>query len=440
LAQPRFFSAPHPDAVGSLFDPFVVDACRLLRLELFPWQEMVLRRALEVDGSGRLCWRHVVVSVSRQSGKSVGLLRPLAVARWLMGARWGVPQTMLQVARKRDAASKLMVRPDAVRLAEGFGVAAKRGNGFESWEFPDGSLWRVESKSGAYGETTHLLICDETWDIGADDFWSSLFPTTTEAENSQVWMVSAANAKAGPLMVSRREAGIDPLKDDVMIADWGAGSDDDPFDLRTWWRSSPRWTPDRFDTLRDALDGGRASFMAEFLNVWPVSASGRQVEWPVGFADAPSCERGGAEVVVVEHGAEGAYGVVAGRREGQGVALWGERVGSLESAVELAGRWADGGVAVVAGLSVASSFPGCEKVGTRETKQHSSVFAEAVVSGRVAHDHSDVMQESRDAVAMPVDGHLVLSASRSRGPVPVLKGMLWAHMWLSRPQEVALIV
>ena len=71
VAPPRFFSSPHPDAVGSLFDTYGVEAARLLGVELYPWQAMVLERALEVDGEGRLCWSTVVVSVSRQSGKSV---------------------------------------------------------------------------------------------------------------------------------------------------------------------------------------------------------------------------------------------------------------------------------------------------------------------------------------------------------------------------------
>jgi hypothetical protein len=436
---PLHFSAPHPDAVGSYWDVYGERVSQVLGIVPLLWQEMVLRRGLEFRADGSLCWTECVVSVARQSGKSVGLLRPLAVVRALLAQEWGVPAFVTHVARNREAARKLLVRPDAVRLAEAAGVVVKAGKGDEAWVWPDGSMWQVFASNGAYGETSSMLFTDEGWDIRPEHYEDALAPSLTEAFRPQEWHTSAADSGCTPFFPGRIAAALSGADPSVMVAVWAAAPDDDPFDPLTWWKASPRWSEQRFARIRKAMYS--PSVREQYLNIWPQGSAGLGAEWPAGWSRCARAEPGVAQVVVVEHGAEGVYGVVGGRVDGRVVSCWGLRVGSLAEAVAEVERMSAGGAQVVAGLSVAGAFPGCAKVGVRETKEHSARFAEAVRDGQLAHDHgADVMQESRDAVAVRVDGRQVLSANRSRGPVPVLKGMLWAHMWLSRPQEVALIV
>ena len=337
---------------------------------------------------------------------------------------------MAQVARDRQAASRLMVRDDARRLAAGIGVQVKAGQGYESWAWEDGHLWKVIAQSGAYGETTQLLILDETWDISEDNYWQGLYPTTTEAVNAQRWMVSAAHEKAQPLLLGMRAAGIDANDQDVMIAEWSAEPGADVFDPQTWWLASPHWSRTRFDSLRGALRGPVGAFRAQFLNVWPeveAAGSGEVVAFP-GWEDAPRVDGGPPAGAAggLEMSADGSVFGVAAAVWGDTARVWCRTAGSLGEAEQILRGWQVRWV--VAGASFAGdvTLPVSEGI-SRQVKERLPMVQQLLRDGKLAHDHDEgAGLEFGRARVYESESGLVLSARRSKGTVTSCKAAVWA--------------
>jgi hypothetical protein len=75
---PRLMTPPHPRAVASLGEEFVVFAAGRMQGQLRWWQRLAATRLLEVDDEGHLVWPAALVLTARQVGKST-LLRELAI-------------------------------------------------------------------------------------------------------------------------------------------------------------------------------------------------------------------------------------------------------------------------------------------------------------------------------------------------------------------------
>ena len=107
---PRLMTSAHPTATGTYGPAFVrwVDGQPQLHPRktqgLLWWQRLVAYRALEHDADGALVWRNVLLTVSRQSGKS-WLLRSLIAWRIAHADLFGELQQVLHVAHKLDAAA-----------------------------------------------------------------------------------------------------------------------------------------------------------------------------------------------------------------------------------------------------------------------------------------------------------------------------------------------
>jgi hypothetical protein len=70
---------------------------------LRPWQRYALNRALEHRADGSLRWSEVLLTVARQSGKTI-LLRGLCGWRGSSSEVFGEPQTVLSVANLKETA------------------------------------------------------------------------------------------------------------------------------------------------------------------------------------------------------------------------------------------------------------------------------------------------------------------------------------------------
>ena len=95
---PRYMTAPHPDAVGS----YGAGALEFLEAEagiaLRWWQRLALVRQLEHDADGLLVWITVLLTTSRQVGKSV-LLRGGATWRLHQADLFGEEQTIMHTGK-----------------------------------------------------------------------------------------------------------------------------------------------------------------------------------------------------------------------------------------------------------------------------------------------------------------------------------------------------
>jgi len=410
VPEPRFFSDRHPDAVGTYWDTFGRQAYELLGLTPRPWAERVLSRGLEFDASGEFCWSECVVSVSRQSGKSLGVLRPLAVARALMAAQWEQPAFVMHVARQREAARKLLIRPDAVKLAERMGLKVSRGRGDESWVWPDGTMWQVFATASAYGETVSLLLTDEGWDIRAEHYHDAMAPTLTEAFRPQEWHTSAADASATSFMLKKREAAI-AGRDGMMIAEWSADPAADPFDPLTWHQASPHWHEQRYKAIVRAASN--RSMREQFLNIWPQVGSAKMAQFArwAQLGDVGGAPPAGS-VAAIERSMHGDIFAVAVAAPGSEL-LWVRLVGSMPAAEELCQSW--NVRHVVVGKSLADLAR--RATGTFESwrvRQWLPEFRRAVDEGLVRHNHDvNVAAQFADAQLVETENGVALSERKS---------------------------
>lgn len=335
---PRLMTAMHPKAVGSL-GPEMLAWAEEQRLHVKKsvghrwWQRLVAHRALEHDENGRLCWRLVIVSAPRQSGKS-WTERTICAWRINQAERWGEEQSLLHVAHKLIAAQEVW-RP-AARWAIGQdGASVRWANGEQMIQLADGSRWMIQAATDGAGVAFSLsfALIDEAWRVPRRVFDEAIEPTLAESESPQAWLVSTAGTSESDLMLSNRAAAIDSLDDpgDVLLLEWSAPPDpeldiDDP---AVWRACQPHWDDRRQERLAEArATVSERAFRQQFLNMWVPGISGpllgenvwkraaitARPSGPVAFGVAVAPDRMSA--VIVAYG--GQIGEMIEHREGAG--------------------------------------------------------------------------------------------------------------------------
>lgn len=244
-------------------------------LKLRGWQGYAIDRALEYDvETGELCWPICVLTLSRQSGKSV-LARAICMWRLHNAELFGETQTIIHVANKRATAMEVM-RPAGIWAVEKYGKQAARwGNERAGIELPTGDRWLIHAAndSAGVGFSINMAFLDEAWSIDKNVFESALEPTMAERLQTQAWLVSTAGDSGSDLMASYRQLAIDRLGSDdpgnVLLLEWSAPPTADPDNPETWKFASPEWNPKREAFLTKAHNNiEQSSWLREYLNMW----------------------------------------------------------------------------------------------------------------------------------------------------------------------------
>jgi hypothetical protein len=244
-------------------------------LQLRGWQAYALDRALEYyPDTGELCWPTVVLTVARQSGKSV-LSRAICMWRLHHADLFGEPQTILHVANKRSTAMEVM-RPAGIWAVEKYGKQAARwGNERAGIELPSGDRWLIHAAndSAGVGFSINMAFLDEAWSIPSQVFMGAIAPTMAERLNPQAFLVSTAGDSSSDLMASYRQRAIDHLGADdpgnILLLEWSAPPTADPDDPETWKYASPEWNDKREAFLRGQWENiEQSSWLREYLNMW----------------------------------------------------------------------------------------------------------------------------------------------------------------------------
>jgi len=410
---PRFMSRPHPTAVGTLGWEFIewaeAEPQRAINPKrsggLRPWQKLVALRALEVDAEGRLCWRTIVLTVSRQSGKS-WLLRALMLWRLQQGDRLGEQQAILHIAHKLSAAMEVWRPATRWALAEWGKGSVRFANGEQRIEAPDGSRWLIQAANDGAGVSMSLsaALVDEAWRVKREIVDGAIDPTFAEAEQPQLYLVSTAGDWSSDLMLAYRQTGIETLDrpESLLLLEWSAHPGDDPAKPATWKRASPFWSDRREETIRDKRSKVTdAEFRTQWLNQWVADAGTGMVllsaeAWN-GAARSdlqPPIGDGFGIVVEVEDNIGEGSAVAVAWAAGSGViggyatafpnlmAAWLE----LE---ELRERWPQ--CAIQVGLTLRHDpallaiEPNPEGVGTAETRAALPLLRELLNTGRLLH-------------------------------------------------------
>jgi Phage Terminase len=332
---PRLVTGKHPRAVGT-YGPAIAEwalerpGLHTRRIaDLRWWQYYALDRIFEHDDDGALVWETVLLSGSRQIGKSV--LERCAVS-WRQHAaeHFGGPQDILHVAHKLIAAQEVW-RPAARWALECYGKSAVRwANGEQQIELPDGSRWMIQAATDGAGVsfTLSMALVDEAWRISRAVVDGAITPTMAEAEQPQTWLVSTAGTSQSDLMIANRQLalGLDDAEADssILLVEWSAPPDpdldiDDP---AVWRMASPHWDARRERRVRQARAkvtdaASELQFRQQWLNQWVPTTSDplfdearwRQAEWggvlpagPVSFGADIAADRSHAVIVTMAGG------------------------------------------------------------------------------------------------------------------------------------------
>jgi hypothetical protein len=300
---PRFLTAVHPLAVGSYGDAFIAWAdthpeLHPRRSEGLRWfQRLLAYRLLEHDIEGRLVWRNVLITLSRQCGKS-----------WFLRALicWRIQQRMLFQDEEQLAlsmANKLIAAQEVWRPAKFWGQRQDWGvriaNGEQHLESPDGGRWLVRAASDGVGASFSLsmIVVDEAWQVRRDVV-ESADAAMTESESPQLLLVSTAGDSSSDLFISYRADALDELQapGNTLIAEWSTPRDQPLDEPSSWRRASPFWTERREREVADKFNKlERGEFTQNFLNWWQPTVRTKEDKTHQPFtADALEATNGAA--------------------------------------------------------------------------------------------------------------------------------------------------
>ena len=423
-----------------------------LGLELYLWQRYALERILERRGDGSLRWRRVILTVARQSGKSV-LSRGLC--SWRLGASdvFGEAQAVLSIANVRETARRHW-QAAAAELERSIGANVRRSNGQEALELGDGSTWKVAAATldGGVGSSLSLAFVDEGWRIAADVVQQSLEPTMIATAEPQLILVSTAGDGGSELLLSARALAIaelaDPDNATTLILEWSASPDADIDDRDAWRQASPEWSPQRVAALEHARKTtSELAWRTMYLNQWVRSAS----SWvaPSAWSSAAVAElelpRKPAGTVAINDDAAGeGFAFVLAVLDGDRVKVRGRVFGSRRElwrelellALERRGLTVlypssfEAHVAKLSGVELG-------KVATAEQRSGFGPTRSAIADGRLEHDGDAALTEHvLTAVPLTIpDAGTTLSAKRSPGPIFAARAMVWAVGHELRPDR-----
>ena len=452
LVAPRIETPRPSDVVGSHGGEATAWVREYLGLELYAWQRYALERILERRATGELRWRRVILTVARQSGKSV-LSRGLC--SWRLGAAdvFAEPQAVLSIANVRETARRHW-QAAAVELETSIGANVRRSNGQEALELADGSTWKVAAATldGGVGSSLSLAFVDEGWRIAADVVQHSLEPTMIATAEPQLILVSTAGDGGSDLLLSARAQAIAELADPdtatTLILEWSASPDADIDDRDAWRQASPEWSRQRVAALEHARrTTSENAWRTMYLNQWVQAA----LSWiaPSSWAAAGRPElvlpAKPAGTVAINDDAGGAgYAYVLAVLDGDRVAVSGrafstrrELWAALETlALERRGLTVlypssfEAHVAKLSGVELA-------KVATAEQRSGFAPTRSAIADGRLEHDGDETLTEhvlTAVPLTMP-DVGTTLSAKRSPGPIYAARAMVWAVGHELRPDR-----
>lgn len=266
--SPRFRNAPSGVADDA---QRCIDLAALAGLNLYEWQQDVLRAALTLDPSGRWAARNAVLVCPRQNGKG-GVLEALELY-WLFATD---DKLIIHTAHRFDTAQDHFLRvrslvecsPELMKRVKSIRVA----NGSEGIVLKDGSrlLFKARSKGGVRGLSPDKIVLDEAFYLW-DEALSAILPALAARPNPQVWYTSSSPINGPESDVLRRlcKRGREGDPSTAYIeysSPYGANLDDEG----EWHKANPSLSGGlSIDTLRS----NRAAmtdeaFAAEHMGVW----------------------------------------------------------------------------------------------------------------------------------------------------------------------------
>lgn len=239
-----------------------------------PWQEQVLRTALE-EVDGKPAYRTVILGVPRQCGKSSLLLGIM-----LASATAGRKRSVYTAQTGFDARRKLV--DDWAPMLEQSKLGAMvekvyRANGTEAIIFKNGSRLEVMPNSivAGHGRTIDgAAVIDEAFADTDDRREQAMIPAMATKPSAQLWIVSTAGTEESVYLRRKialgRQAVEDGLDQDICFFSWEAPEDADIDDPATWRAAIPAlgYTISEEVVRQARLTMSENDFRRSWLNQW----------------------------------------------------------------------------------------------------------------------------------------------------------------------------
>lgn len=192
---PRIFTPPLRELTPETTAGFAVIefAREMLGIELLPWQEWLVKHALELLPDGTFRFRTVVILVARQNGKST---LAQVVSLFFLYVR-GVA-LVIGTAQNLDIAEEVWqgavdMAEDVPELAEEI-ARVNKTNGKKALELHGGYRYKVQAanRRGGRGLSGDFVLMDELREHQTWAAWGAITKTTLARKHAQVWALSNA--------------------------------------------------------------------------------------------------------------------------------------------------------------------------------------------------------------------------------------------------------
>lgn len=214
-----------------------------------PWQRLVADVGLELDpATGLPCYRSVVVTVPRQSGKTT-LVLGWECQRAIDVSGWGGPQRIVYSAQTGNDARKKLIE-DQVPILEPrkatLGIRRiLKGMGNEAVEFRNGSriVLMASGEESGHGKTVDLGVIDEAFADADSRREQALIPAMVTKPAAQI-LVSSTMGTDDSLLLNRlvdtgRAMATAGETSGIAYFEWSAADDADLDDPDGWWDWMP---------------------------------------------------------------------------------------------------------------------------------------------------------------------------------------------------------
>ena len=449
-APARYATAPSGLPTDGLA---VAVIARLLGTPLMPWQRQVANVACErrPDGS----WRYpvVVVTVPRQSGKTV-LMGAVMVHRAVTRPD---AQVFYTAQTGKDAAERWRDVLKKCQNSEVFQqfIQTRLSAGGQAIEFPNSSAVRpfAPTANSLHGYTPPLVMIDEAMAHDAVDgtnLMGAIAPAQITIPDRQLWIVSTAGSANSTWLrewVDRGRAQVADPAATMAYFEWSMADDADPYHPDTWAGFHPALGHTiTADALRDQIGVPHSEWLRAYCNVWtrtqttviplstwdalssPLTKPAASARVAFGIDVTPALD--GAAIVAAWQLPDGRTAVkpvlVA-----PGVRWLAAVVNAIRDAYPYSTMTAD-----LRGPAhdVADDLGTLDPVTTEDATAGFAQWMRAVATRRIIHDGAAAL---RDAIANAAtrelgDGH-IWSAKASAGPIHVLRAATAAHRAANKP-------
>ena len=257
-----------PDGLPNPQADDAIDIVSLAGLELFDWQQDLLRKSMRRRGS-RWAASEVAAVVTRQNGKGSILEARQVAGLFVIGERLQIHsahefKTCYEHFRRvKDLIESTPLLSKQVKII-------RTGAGDQAIELTNGCRIRfiARSRSSGRGFSADVVYLDEAFEL-SDATMGALLPSLSARPDPQIWYTSSAPHKDSTVLHrvrKRGHAGDDPS---LYFAEWACTADDDPTDPVNWAKANPSLgqliDPERIATAQRSLEP--AEFAREHLGV-----------------------------------------------------------------------------------------------------------------------------------------------------------------------------